>query len=129
MSTDYNGSLDGFEFKSRLDSEESLDDILKNRADKLKKVLGKVKNKDREHIAVEDILELEELLAEMQERMGTSGMDKWYVPDGPYSIDKLPKHKAFYAATRDYREVLILGGNRSSKTTSGCYLSAVTATG
>ena len=130
MSIDYDeDDLEGFELTPSIDLDTPIGDLLDERAAKLKKILGKVKSTNKDHIAVEDILELEALLAELQERVGTSGFDKWYVPGGPYSIDRLTKHKAFYKATRDYRELLILGGNRSSKTTSGCYLSAVTATG
>lgn len=121
--------LTGFELKPTVDLDAPIDILLDDRAAKLKKVLGKIRSTSAEHMAVEDILELEELLSELQNRMGGSGLDKWYVPDGPYSIDKLPKHKAFFAATRDYRELLILGGNRTSKTSSGCFLSAATATG
>lgn len=112
MSTEYEDSLDGFELKPNMDLDIPIDDLLDERASKLKKVLGRVKASTKDHISAYDIQELEELLQELQERMGTAGIEKWYVPGGPYSIDKLHKHKAFFDATRDYREVLILGGNR-----------------
>lgn len=129
MSTEYEDSLDGFELKPNMDLDIPIDDLLDARASKLKKVLGRVKASTKDHISADDIQELEELLQELQERMGTAGVEKWYVPGGPYSIEKLPKHKAFFDATKDYREVLLLGGNRTSKSVSGCYLNATTLLG
>lgn len=72
------------------------------------------------------LLELLDQAAALQE---TSGVEKYFVPGTPYSIDNLPKHKAFFKATCEYRETLMLGGNRCGKTTVGGFVVAVTATG
>lgn len=58
------------------------------------------------------LLELLDQAAALQE---TSGVEKYFVPGTPYSIDNLPKHKAFFKATCEYRETLMLGGNRCGK--------------
>lgn len=59
-----------------------------------------------------DLLRVVELLDQLQQNEDYSGFHKWFVPGSPYGIDKLPKHKILFAATRDYRETLMLGGNR-----------------
>lgn len=76
-----------------------------------------------------DLAELMAIMEELEKRKEFSGIDKWFQPDTPYSIHNLPKHKAFLAATLPYREMLLLGGNRSGKTTLGGYICAVLATG
>lgn len=69
------------------------------------------------------------LMQEMELRKDTSGFRKWFDPRGPYGFDSLPKHRAIIEATKNFRETLVLGGNRSGKTSIGCYISAVNATG
>jgi len=114
---------DDWDLVPSVDLDIPIDEELLNRAAKIK---VRAQNK---HISPHDVLELQSLLKEMERRTEISGVDKWYVPGTPFGIDKLPKHKAIFDSTKDYREVLILGGNRTSKTTTGCYLSTVTATG
>jgi len=80
-------------------------------------------------ISNSDLLELAELIEELERRNEFSGIAKRFQANTPYSIDNLPKHKAFFDATRNYREILLLGGNRSGKTQSGAFLCAVLATG
>lgn len=127
MSTEYEDSLEGFDLKPSMNLDEPLSLELMARASKLRHLIDK--SKASKHVSPEDIVELDLLIKELGDRTNTSGFHKWYVEGGPFAIDKLPKHKAFFDATKDYREVLILGGNRTSKTTSGCYVSALTATG
>jgi len=76
-----------------------------------------------------DLYELLQLIEEMEKREEYSGLAKRFKPDTPYSIVNLPKHKAFFDATKWYREILLLGGNRSGKTQSGAYILAAAATG
>jgi phage terminase large subunit-like protein len=76
-----------------------------------------------------DLHELLEMIQELDRREEFSGIAKWFPVTGPYSIYNLPKHKAYIDATRDYREILLLGGNRSGKTSVGAYICAVLATG
>lgn len=59
-----------------------------------------------------DLLELAELMEELARRNEYAGVEKRFQPNTPYSIDNLPKHKAFFDATKLYREILLLGGNR-----------------
>lgn len=114
---------DDWDLESTVDFSIPIDEELLSRASKIKSRALK------QNISPQDVLELEELLAEMQARTEVSGLDKWFVPGTPFGIDKLPKHKAIFDSTKTYREVLILGGNRTSKTTSGSFINAVTATG
>lgn len=76
-----------------------------------------------------DLAALLELLEEEQKREDYSGFHKWFVPGTPYGIDRLPKHKAFFDSTREYRETLMLGGNRCGKTRAGATFLAILATG
>ena len=75
------------------------------------------------------LLQLNSLLDEYEKRQKFSGMDKWFKPGTPFGIDKLPKHKAFFDAGKDYGQRLLMGGNRSSKTVSGALEAAFHATG
>lgn len=76
-----------------------------------------------------ELANLLKLLDDMEDKEKVSGINKWFQPGTVYSIDHLPKHKAFFAATKHYLENLFLGGNRSGKTTAGAYMSAVLSTG
>ena len=57
------------------------------------------------------------------------GVEKWYVPESPYDIRNLPKHKAFFEAGASFRERLLCLSNRSGKTISGAYELALHLTG
>lgn len=76
-----------------------------------------------------DLINLLELLEEAEKREEHSGFHKWFQEGTPYGIDRLPKHRAFFDATREYRESLMLGGNRCGKTRAGATFLAVIATG
>lgn len=89
----------------------------------------KLVNKKEASVSPSDLAELLTLVEELDKREEYSGIAKWFRPDSPYSINNLPKHAAFIAATRDYREILLLGGNRSGKTSIGAYICTVLATG
>lgn len=104
------------------------DQITDTQRDMLKARLAKLSGGKSNGPAV-DLANLLAILEEMEKREDTSGIKKWFMDDGPYSIHNLPKHKAFFAATKDHRENLLLGGNRSGKTTAGAYICAVVATG
>lgn len=93
---------------------------------KVTSLISKSKGKSVSH---SDLLELLTLLEELDKREEYSGINKWFREGTPYGIDMLPKHKAFLDATSTHREVLLLGGNRSGKTTLGAYTVAVIATG
>lgn len=58
-----------------------------------------------------------------------SGYKRYFIPDTPFSIDTCQKHKAFFEATKDYRQVVFLAGNRVGKTVAGCYFVALSLTG
>lgn len=93
------------------------------------KVSALISKSKESSVSNSDMMELLAIYEELEARQLFSGIAKWYQPNTPYSIDCLPKHKAFFDATRIYREVLLLGGNRSGKTSGGAYLCAVLATG
>ena len=80
-------------------------------------------------IEVQELRELILMMDKIEENERNAGLHKWFVPGTKYGIDKLPKHAAAIRATKDYRETLVLGGNRSGKTVLGCYITAVLATG
>lgn len=93
---------------------------------KVTSLISKSKGKSVSH---SDLAELLDLLEELDRREEYSGVDKWFKEGTPYAISCLPKHNAFFTATKAYREVLLLGGNRSGKTSSGAYTAALCATG
>lgn len=93
------------------------------------KIVSLVQKSKDNGVSNSDLQELLNLMEELDKRDEYSGIDKWFREDGPYSIDALPKHRAFIDATDFYREILLLGGNRSGKTSLGAYISAVLATG
>lgn len=77
----------------------------------------------------DEMIELITLLQESEKRQEESGHHNWFVPGTPYGIEVLPKHAAAIRALKDYREVLVLGGNRSGKTSLGAYVTSVLTTG
>lgn len=82
-----------------------------------------------EGMSVEQKVELLQLLEEREKRQNYSGIGKWFIPDTPYSIDNLPKHKAYFDAGSKYRVRLIIGGNRVGKSQCTTYEAVVHATG
>lgn len=96
-------------------------------------LLAKIKNlvsprENAKQATQADLIRLLELLEESEKREDYSGFRRMFQP-GPYGIENLPKHKAFFDATRIYREVMMLGGNRCGKTTNGAVAAAILATG
>lgn len=92
----------------------------------LKEVLGVRSTKQLQGADASRVLELIDAYEQLED---ISGVRKYFLENTPYSIDNLPKHRAFFEATRDYRETLMLGGNRCGKTTGGGFVVAVVATG
>lgn len=92
----------------------------------LKEVLGSRSTKQLQNAEASRVIELIDAYEQLEE---VSGIRKYFLEGTPYSIDNLPKHKAFFKATADYRETLMLGGNRCGKTTGGGFVVAVVATG
>lgn len=95
---------------------------------KLKELVGAKTTRVKEP-SVDDLRKLIEIHDELLKREDTSGFHKWFKPGTPYGIDRLSKHKAMFDATKDYREVLMLGGNRTGKTRGGATFIAALATG
>lgn len=79
---------------------------------------------------VEDdiIHQLAVLKAEYDRLRPFSGVAKWF-EDGPFDIDKCPKHMAFFNAGATYPERCFMAANRAGKSISGAYETAVHATG
>ena len=107
---------------------EELSDSDRRRVEgKLKELVG-AKPSDKA-LDPASFLRVIELVDAYQRNEDTSGFHKWYKPGTPFSLENLPKHAAFFKATADYREVLMLGGNRCGKTRGGATVAAVLATG
>lgn len=62
------------------------------------------------------VLKLVQQLSELESKQGTA---RWF--EGKYSIDTLPKHKAFFDAGKDYPERLFMAANRIGKSISGAF--------
>lgn len=69
------------------------------------------------------------LIEQYQAAKKSGGAVKWFDPDGPYSIDACPKHKAFFAAGHKYEERLFMAANRSGKSVAGAFESNCHLTG
>lgn len=59
------------------------------------------------------IKEILDLIALIEKHQAEAGTFKWF--EEPYTIDTLPKHKAFFAASNDYNEICFLAANRVGK--------------
>lgn len=82
----------------------------------IKDSLPTVKNDKHDAKSIAKLLELIQKLEKMEAERGTQ---KWF--EAPYSIDLLPKHKAFFDASASYNEVLFMAGNRVGKSVAGAY--------
>lgn len=79
--------------------------------------------------ALNELKQLNDLLDQYNEVAVNSGIDKWFLPETPYSITKLAKHAAFFAAGLRYNERTFMAGNRCGKSIAGAYEAACHATG
>jgi phage terminase large subunit-like protein len=70
-----------------------------------------------------------ELIDLYQRKLETAGTSKWFVPNGPYSIDKCPKHKLFFESGKKYHERMFMASNRTGKSVGGCFELACHVTG
>lgn len=61
---------------------------------------------------IHKLRELSYLLDKYTEAQKTSGMDKWFVPGTPFSIEACPKHKAFFEAGARYNQRMFMAANR-----------------
>lgn len=68
---------------------------------------------------VRSIRKILDLVALIEKQEAERGTFKWF--EDPYSIETLPKHKAFFDASAKYNEICFLAANRVGKSVSGCY--------
>lgn len=79
--------------------------------------------------SIHQLSQLSQLLDKYEETRKVSGMNKWFVPGTPYSIEHCPKHKVFFSSGADYDQRLFMAANRVGKSVSGALESAYHATG
>jgi phage terminase large subunit-like protein len=70
------------------------------------------------------LIELLETLEAKKEAEKLSGWVRWFIPGTPYGIENLPKHYAFFSASRDYQETYFSAANRCGKTIAGAFQTA-----
>lgn len=71
-----------------------------------------------------DLYELEQFLANAKsliQKYETSGTKKWFREGTLASIDNCPKHRAFFAAGKNFHERLFMAANRAGKSVAGAY--------
>lgn len=73
--------------------------------------------------------EYEALLLEEQRYRERTKILEYYPETGPCRRELYAKHMLFFALGHDYRERMLMAGNRTGKTTVGCYETALHATG
>lgn len=86
----------------------------------------KASNSEQE---VSRLRRLASLLEQYDSATKEAGTDRWFVPGTPFSIDNCPKHRAFFAAGKDYNERMFMAGNRCGKSVAGAYETACHLTG
>lgn len=79
-----------------------------------------------------DNFELQQMLtsaSDLLRKYETSGFRKWFRKGSPFSIEKCPKHRAFFDAGKNYHERLFMAANRAGKSVGGSFETACHATG
>lgn len=76
-----------------------------------------------------DVAEFMRLSEKYDLLLQQAGVRKWFIPGSKYSIEKCPKHKAFFDAGATYFERCFMAANRVGKSISGAYEVACHATG
>jgi phage terminase large subunit-like protein len=61
------------------------------------------------------------LIEEYQKNLENAGTRKWFMEGTPFSIERCPKHKAFFKAGATYPQRIFLASNRTGKTIAGAY--------
>lgn len=67
------------------------------------------------------IARLIQLIDAIKAKDNIKGIHKWFDPTGPFPIDSMPKHKAFFKAGATYAERLFMAANRVGKSVAGAY--------
>ena len=88
-----------------------------------------VSKEEEAKATIHRLSQLSDMLDRYEEARKLSGMQKWFVPGTPFSIDKCPKHKAFFESGAQYGQRLFMAANRVGKSVSGALESAYHATG
>ncbi len=108
-----------------LDGLKGLEDGTSNQLDLITSSIPTSKVSNRADArSLKEVLELVALIEKKEQESGTS---KWF--EHPYSIDSLPKHKAFFDASKSYNEICFLAANRVGKSVAGCYALSCHLTG
>lgn len=94
--------------------------------EQIRNSLPKINANRQDAVTIARVAELVQQIETMQQESGTH---KWFDPNGPYPIDSLPKHKAFFEAGADYPERLFMAGNRVGKSLAGAFELACHLTG
>jgi phage terminase large subunit-like protein len=73
---------------------------------------------------VEKALEILQAIENQKAVERVSGWVRWFVPGTPYGIENLPKHRAFFSASKDYQETYFSAANRVGKSYAGAFQTA-----
>ena len=69
------------------------------------------------------------LVDRYEEVLKSTGTKKWFVEGSPFSIENCPKHKLFFESGASYNERIFMASNRSVKSISGAFETALHLTG
>ena len=78
---------------------------------------------------VKDVSRILKYYSILKDQERYSGFRRWFVPDTPFGIEMLPKHRAFLFAGKDYRQRYFSAANRVGKTICGAFEVTLHATG
>lgn len=94
--------------------------------EEVKKVLPELELDDSN---VRALAALQKLVDQYNSSLANAGTGKWFIEGSEFSIEKCPKHRAFFDATKNYTEVLFCAGNRVGKSLAGAFATACHLTG
>ena len=110
-------------------SEEELEFVIGNKPDFQSDSGIVISTEEDAKAEIARLAQLNDLLDKYEEATKLSGMQKWFVPGSPFSIDNCPKHRAFFESGAIYGQRLFMAANRVGKSVSGALESAYHATG
>jgi phage terminase large subunit-like protein len=94
--------------------------------EEIRNSLPKINSNKQDAKTLTRIVDLIDAIKKMEQEAGYA---KWFDPKGPYPIESLPKHKAFFDCGSTYPERLFMAGNRVGKSIAGCFELACHLTG
>lgn len=82
-----------------------------------------------DNLSESELFRLLEMADQLESAKKHGGFRNWFVPGTKFGIENLPKHSAFFRASKDYHELYFSAANQTGKTTSACFAMTLHLTG